>query len=95
MSRYLGMPVMICHLAECLMDRALDCRWDPATTDEIFRGAISMEGALRIGYMGELRSLKFLSETVREYLFIPFSLFSLPRPPLFSCFIIPCFFPIM
>lgn len=57
---------MICHLAECLMDRALDCRWDATASEELFRGAAVKEGVMRMGYVGELRPLNFLSQTVNE-----------------------------
>ena len=66
---------MICHLAECLMDRALDCRWDGTASEELFRGAAEKEGVMRMGYVGELRPLSFLSETVR----------ACPESFLFSC----------
>ncbi|CAN0129726.1 unnamed protein product, partial [Ectocarpus sp. 4 AP-2014] len=60
----MGVPVMICHLAECLMDRALDCRWDnsPASA-ELFKCAALKEGVVRLGYIGNLRPLTFISET--------------------------------
>lgn len=56
---------MICHLAECLMDRALDCRWDATASEKLFRGAAVKEGVMRMGYVGDLRPLSFLSATVR------------------------------
>lgn len=46
------------------MDRTLDCRWDAARNDEVFHCAFLKEGAMRLGYVGELRPLNFLSETV-------------------------------
>lgn len=55
---------MICHLAECLMDRALDCRWDGSASEKLFRASAVKEGAMRMGYVGELRPLTFLSATV-------------------------------
>lgn len=60
----MGAPVMICHLAECLMDRALDCRWDATASEKMFKHAAVREGVMRMGYVGELRPLRFLSETV-------------------------------
>lgn len=63
-NRAMGVPVMICHLAECLMDRTLDCRWDAVTNDETFKLAALKEGVMRLGYVGDLRPLTFLSETV-------------------------------
>lgn len=62
--RAMGVPVMICHLAECLMDRTLDCRWDNASNDELFKLAALKQGVIKLGYVGELRPLNFLSETV-------------------------------
>lgn len=57
---------MVCHLGECLMDRALDCRWDDASgSQELFKAAASVEGVVELGYVGNLRPLSFLSETVR------------------------------
>lgn len=60
----MGMPVMMCHLAECLMDRTLDCRWDAVHDDPIFHLAALKEGAMRLSYVGEFRPMNFLSETV-------------------------------
>lgn len=59
-----GMPVMMCHLTACLMDRTLDCRWDSAHNDSIFHLAALKEGAMRLTYMGDFRPMSFLSETV-------------------------------
>lgn len=64
----MGVPVMICHLAECLIDRTLDCRWDATASEKLFKGAAVKEGAMRLGYIGDLRPLSFLSETVISYL---------------------------
>ncbi|CAN0097586.1 unnamed protein product, partial [Ectocarpus sp. 12 AP-2014] len=63
----MGVPVMICHLAECLMDRALDCRWDnsPASA-ELFKCAALKEGVVRLGYIGDLRPLTFISATCQD-----------------------------
>lgn len=81
----MGVPVMICHLAECLIDRALDCRWDATASEKLFKGAAVKEGAMRLGYIGDLRPLRFLSETV--------ILFSTRKNRL--CLILCCAYPVM